>query len=128
MRPRTRIGDGHRPDILRCAAWRILGEEHLTIDAFRKPLQRDRAVAVRGDERLADIDDVPGEIELGDARLGPEHAGRAGNPNLSHAVQSVYLEHLRFAGHTETVLRTSPEWLNSGTRWPSRLPSKRHHH
>src|SRR5580704_689183 len=77
MRTPARIRHLHRADVVRRPLRRILREEPLTVDALAETLQRDRAVAVRGDELRADGDEITREIELRDSRFRVEDAVRA---------------------------------------------------
>ena len=81
----ARIGDHDRADELGRALRRVLREELVTVDAIGETLQGERPVPVRGDERVADGDDVLGEIPFGDTGLGPENPVGARDAHLAIA-------------------------------------------
>ena len=47
-----------------------------------EPLERHGTVAVRRQESVPDVDDVPGEVQLGEPELRPQHPAGAGDPQL----------------------------------------------
>jgi hypothetical protein len=99
----AREGDLGVTHPLRHALGRVLREVLLPADAVGIPLQGDRAIAVRRDERIADRDQVLRVVEFRDAELGPEHARRAGDPHLADAVRTGDLECRRLRCHASTL-------------------------
>ena len=107
MPPTAVVRDGDRLDVPGCALRRVLGEERLSVDRLGVPLERDRPVAVRGQERARHREHVLRELVLGDAEVGPQHAVRARQPDLAIPVGSGHGQSDALARHGSTLLAPS---------------------
>ncbi len=72
MRASAGIDDVDRADEVRGTLGRVLGEELLAVHRVLEPLERYRPVPVRGQEGVPDVHHVPGQVQLGQSRAGPE--------------------------------------------------------
>jgi len=114
MRASAGIDDVDRADEIRGTLGRVLGEELLAVHRVLEPLERHRPVRVRGQEGVPDVNHVPGQVQLGQPRAGPDDPRRARHPQLPVAVRTADSEVDFFLGHGDNLPRRRRQ-LKSGT-------------
>ena len=82
MRAAAGIDHHHRAHEIRGAPRRVLRKELLAVDGVAEPLERHGPVAVRRQESVPDVDNVPGEVQLREPELRPQNPAGAGDPQV----------------------------------------------